>query len=202
LRFQEVEQLANSNKLVIMSRFVTSGPGAAGPPGPDGQAGSTNISVVALDSFWIDGYFEETKMARIHVGDVAEAKLRGYPAPVQGRVETITRGIATGNSSPSTQGLPNVDPVYTWVRLAQRVPVRIKIEQLPEDIPLVAGMTATVTVRDGKDSRWSDISSGWSALVGGVSDLFRGIQDVRNSLTISIMSHEPLARTLGPRSGQ
>ncbi len=65
-------------------------------------AGSTNISVVASDSFWIDGYFEETKMARIHVGDVAEAKLMGYPAPVQGRVETITRGIATGNASPST----------------------------------------------------------------------------------------------------
>jgi len=74
--------------------------------------------------------------------------------------------------------LPNVDPVYTWVRLAQRVPVRIKIEQLPEDIPLVAGMTATVIVRDGKDSRWSDISSSWSALVGGVSDLFRGTQDI------------------------
>jgi multidrug resistance efflux pump len=149
-------------------------------------AGSTNISVVDSDSFWIDGYFEETKMARIHVGDVAEAKLMGYPTPVQGRVETITRGIATGNASPSTQGLPNVDPVYTWVRLAQRVPVRIKIEQLPEDIPLVAGMTATVIVRDGKDSRWSDISSSWSALVGGVSDLFRGTQDIQKSLAGSM----------------
>ena len=68
--------------------------------------------------------------------------------------------------------------LYTWVRLAQRIPVRIKIEQLPEDIPLVAGMTATVIVRDGKDSRWSDIASSWSALVGGVSDLFRGTQDI------------------------
>jgi multidrug resistance efflux pump len=113
-------------------------------------AGSTNISIVDTDSFWIDGYFEETKMARIHVGDVAEAKLMGYPDPIQGRVETITRGIATGNASPSTQGLPNVDAVYTWVRLAQRVPVRIRIEQVPKDIPLVAGMTATVTVREGK----------------------------------------------------
>jgi multidrug resistance efflux pump len=125
-------------------------------------------------------------MARIHVGDVAGAKLMGYPAPVQGRVETNTRGIATGNASPSTQGLPNVDPVYTWVRLAQRVPVRIKIEQLPEDIPLVAGMTATVIVRDGNDSRWSDISSSWSALVGGVSDLFRGTQDFQKSLAGSM----------------
>jgi hypothetical protein len=64
-------------------------------------------------------------------------------------------------------------------------PARIKIEQLPENIPLVAGMTATVTVRDGKDNRWSDISSGWSALVGGVSDLFRCTQDIQKSLATS-----------------
>jgi multidrug resistance efflux pump len=50
------------------------------------------------------------------------------------------------------QGLPNVDPVYTWVRLAQRVPVRIAIDNVPPGVPLVSGLTATVTIRDGKDA--------------------------------------------------
>src|SRR4029453_3552418 len=55
-------------------------------------------------------------------------------------------GIRGSNASPSTQGLPNVAPVSTWVRLAQRVPVRIAIDKVPSGVPLVAGMTATVTV--------------------------------------------------------
>ena len=55
-------------------------------------------------------------------------------------------------ATPATQGLPNVDPVYTWVRLAQRVPVRIAIDNAPSDVPLVAGLAATVTIRDGKDA--------------------------------------------------
>jgi RND family efflux transporter MFP subunit len=110
-------------------------------------AGTNNISVIDADSYWIDGYFEETKMARVCVGDRAEAALMGYRDPIVGRVQTVTRGISVSNAAPSTQGLPNVDPVYTWVRLAQRVPVRIKIIDLPPGIPLVSGMTATVTIR-------------------------------------------------------
>ena len=81
------------------------------------------------DSFWIDGYFEETKMAHIHVGDPVSAELLGYDPLIRGTVESITLGISTANAAASTQGLPNVDPVYTWVRLAQRVPVRIRIER-------------------------------------------------------------------------
>ena len=52
----------------------------------------------------------------------------------------------------ATQGLPNVDPDYTWVRLAQRVPVRIAIDNVPPGVPLVSGLTATVTIRDSKDA--------------------------------------------------
>jgi RND family efflux transporter MFP subunit len=111
------------------------------------HAGATNISVIDADSYWIDGYFEETKMAHVCVGDRAEAALMGYRDPIIGRVQTVTRGISVSNATPSTQGLPNVDPVYTWVRLAQRVPVRIKITDVPPGIPLVSGMTATVTIR-------------------------------------------------------
>src|SRR5216683_1842838 len=116
------------------------------------HAGTNNISVIDGDSYWIDGYFEETKMAHVCVGDRAEAALMGYRDPIVGRVQTVTRGISVSNATPSTQGLPNVDPVYTWVRLAQRVPVRIKITDVPAGIPLVSGMTATVTIR-GSEAR-------------------------------------------------
>jgi RND family efflux transporter MFP subunit len=113
--------------------------------------GSTNVSIIDADSYWIDGYFEETKLARLCVGDLAEAKLMGYSAPITGHIATVTRGISVSNAAASTQGLPNVDPVYTWVRLAQRVPVRIAIDNVPPGVPLVSGLTATVTIRDGKD---------------------------------------------------
>jgi RND family efflux transporter MFP subunit len=116
------------------------------------HVGTTNISVIDTDSYWIDGYFEETKMAHVCVGDRAEAQLMGYRDPIVGRVQTVTRGISVSNAAPSIQGLPSVDPVYTWVRLAQRVPVRIRITDVPAGIPLVSGMTATVTIR-GAEAR-------------------------------------------------
>ncbi|GJD49553.1 p-hydroxybenzoic acid efflux pump subunit AaeA [Methylobacterium crusticola] len=130
-------------------------------------AGTRSVSVIDADSYWIDGYFEETKMARIRVGDDAAAALMGYAEPIRGRVESITRGISTANAAPSTQGLPSVDPVYTWVRLAQRVPVRIRIEAVPRDMPLVAGMTATVSV--GDYARQGDrLRDAFSALVARI----------------------------------
>ncbi|MEH2543637.1 multidrug resistance efflux pump [Bradyrhizobium sp. AZCC 2262] len=112
--------------------------------------GATNVSIIDADSYWVDGYFEETKLARLCVGDRAEAKLMGYSAPIIGHIATVTRGISVSNAAASTQGLPNVDPVYTWVRLAQRVPVRIAIDDVPAGVPLVSGLTATVTIRNGK----------------------------------------------------
>ncbi|MGV7214679.1 biotin/lipoyl-binding protein [Bradyrhizobium sp. UFLA05-112] len=113
--------------------------------------GAANISIIDRDSYWVDGYFEETKLARLCVGDRAEAKLMGYSEPVIGHVATVTRGVSVSNAAAATQGLPNVDPVYTWVRLAQRVPVRIAIDYVPAGVPLVSGLTATVTIRDGQD---------------------------------------------------
>jgi multidrug resistance efflux pump len=121
------------------------------------HAGATNISVIDSESYWIDGYFEETKMAHICIGDRADAQLMGYRDPIEGRVESVTRGISASNAAPGFRGLPNVDPVYTWVRLAQRVPVRIRITDVPAGIPLVSGMTATVTIRDTETRE----SGGW-----------------------------------------
>jgi multidrug resistance efflux pump len=116
------------------------------------RAGTPNVSVIDQHSYWIDAYFEETKLANIHVGDDVDAMLLGYDAAIRGRIESITGGISAANAANSTQGLPNVDPIFTWVRLAQRIPVRIKIEQIPPEVPLVAGMTCSVSVGGGKEA--------------------------------------------------
>jgi multidrug resistance efflux pump len=120
--------------------------------GDSARAGTPNLSVIDEHSHWIDAYFEETKLANIHVGDPVEATLLGFQDPIKGRIESITGGISAANAASSTQGLPNVDPIFTWVRLAQRIPVRIRIEQVPPDVPLVAGMTCSVSVVGGKQA--------------------------------------------------
>jgi multidrug resistance efflux pump len=110
--------------------------------------GAANISVIDNDSYWIDGYFEETKLARVCVGDRVEAKLMGYAEPILGHVASVTRGIVVSDAAAGAQGLPNVNPVFTWVRLAQRVPVRVAIDHVPPGVPLVSGLTATVTIKE------------------------------------------------------
>ena len=111
--------------------------------------GARNLTVLDSDSFWVAGFFEETKLAGIHVGDPALAVLMGYKEPVRGHVESIARGISTPNTDAGALGLATVNPVFTWVRLAQRIPVRVHIDTVPESIHLAAGMTATVTVGPG-----------------------------------------------------
>lgn len=108
--------------------------------------GQKLISVVDSDSFWVDGYFEETSLCRIQDGDPATAKLMGYSQLVRGHVGGVARGINIPSAQPDQAGLASVNPIFTWVRLAQRVPVRIKIDQVPDGVRLVAGMTATVQI--------------------------------------------------------
>jgi len=108
--------------------------------------GQNKISVVDADSFWVDGYFEETNLDRIQVGDPASVKLMGYNQIVSGHVGSIARGINVANAQPDQQGLAAVNPIFTWVRLAQRIPVRIHIDHVPNGVRLVAGMTATVQI--------------------------------------------------------
>jgi multidrug resistance efflux pump len=110
------------------------------------NVGQRVVSIVNADSFWVDGYFEETKLPRIHEGDPALIKLMGSRQIVRGHVESIARGITVKNAEADSVGLATVDPVFTWVRLAQRVPVRIHIDVVPEGVRLVAGQTATVQI--------------------------------------------------------
>jgi multidrug resistance efflux pump len=110
------------------------------------NVGVNAISVVDANSFWIDGYFEETNVAPIHVGDRVGIKLMGYSQIVRGHVDSIAREINVANAQPNGQGIATVNPIFTWVRLAQRIPVRISIDRVPKDLVLVAGMTATVQI--------------------------------------------------------
>ena len=109
------------------------------------NVGVNTISVVD-NAFWVDGYFEETNLAPIGVGDPAEIKLMGYSPVLHGHVDSIARGINVANAQPNGQGIAMVNPIFTWVRLAQRVPVRIHIDDVPKGVVLVAGMTATVQI--------------------------------------------------------
>jgi RND family efflux transporter MFP subunit len=104
------------------------------------------ISLVDSDSFWVDGYFEETKVHAIREGDPARIKLMGHRQILRGHVGGIARGIDVVNAQPNGQGVATVNPIFTWVRLAQRIPVRIEIDVVPDGIRLSAGMTATVEV--------------------------------------------------------
>jgi RND family efflux transporter MFP subunit len=106
--------------------------------------GTKIIAVIDADSFWIDGYFEETSLSLIRVGDPASVKLMGYDQILRGHVGSIARGINVPNAQPNAQGLATVNPIFTWVRLAQRIPVRINIDEVPQGVVLAAGMTATV----------------------------------------------------------
>jgi multidrug resistance efflux pump len=110
------------------------------------SVGVNQISLVDADSYWIDGYFEETSLGAIHDGDGASIKLMGYGQIIRGHVASVARGINVPNAQPNGQGLASVNPIFTWVRLAQRVPVRIAIDKVPDGVRLVAGQTATVQI--------------------------------------------------------
>ena len=114
--------------------------------GDYGTSGQRALSVVDSDSFWVDGYFEETVLSGIHMGDRAKVALMAYPTPLTGHVTGIGRGIAIPNVAPDVSGLASVNPVFTWVRLAQRVPVRIALDPVPPSVTLSAGLTATVSI--------------------------------------------------------
>jgi multidrug resistance efflux pump len=110
------------------------------------NVGQNVISVVDANSYWVDAYFEETQLASIRHGDPVKIKLMGNSQIVTGEVVGIARGINVSNALPNQQGLAVVNPIFTWVRLAQRVPVRIRLKYVPDDVRLVAGLTATVQV--------------------------------------------------------
>lgn len=115
-------------------------------PGAYLAAGRGIMALIDTDTVRVEGYFEETKLPRIHVGDVVDVRLMGG-AILHGQVESTAGGIEDRDRSSGASMLASVNPTFSWVRLAQRIPVRIRIKR--EDVDgLVVGMTATVQVRD------------------------------------------------------
>ena len=112
------------------------------------NAGVNTVSIVDSNSFWVDGYFEETNLAPIKIGDSAKIKLIGYSQVIRGHVDSIARAISVSNAQPNNQGVATVNPIFTWVRLAQRIPVHIHLDEVPPGMVLSAGMTATVEIED------------------------------------------------------
>lgn len=107
------------------------------------------MAVVDSSSFYVEGYFEETKLSGIALGDRVDITLMGTREPIHGRVESVASGIADRDRSTGANMLPTVNPTFNWVRLAQRIPVRIALDPLPPNVRLVAGLTATVKVMPG-----------------------------------------------------
>jgi RND family efflux transporter MFP subunit len=114
------------------------------------NVGERVVSVIDADSYWVDAYFEETFLGKIRDGDAASVKLMGYSPILRGRVQGVARGINVPNAAPAASGLASVNPIFAFVRLAQRVPVRIQLVDVPSDVRLVAGMTATVQIDPGQ----------------------------------------------------
>ncbi|MFX1671998.1 HlyD family secretion protein [Paraburkholderia sp. A2WS-5] len=112
------------------------------------NAGQARLAVVDSHSFWVYGYFEETKLPRVKVGNKADIKLMSG-GTLEGHVESISRGIYDRDNPQSRELLADVNPTFNWVRLAQRVPVRIHIDKVPDGMTLSAGTTCTVVVKPG-----------------------------------------------------
>ncbi|HUD92826.1 efflux RND transporter periplasmic adaptor subunit [Sphingobium sp.] len=123
-------------------------------PGDYVGAGSQAMALIDSDSLRVEGYFEETKLPLICIGAPVTVRLMGEAQDVHGRVESIAYGINDDSRSNSGNLLPSVEPTFSWVRLAQRIPVRVKLEKVPAGLRLISGRTATVTVQPAaRDAR-------------------------------------------------
>lgn len=111
------------------------------------NAGKAVMALLDTDTLRVEGYFEETKLPRIAVGDPVDIHLMGQPATITGHVESIAGGIEDRERSDGSKLLANINPTFSWVRLAQRVPIRIALDKIPDGVSLVAGQTATVMVK-------------------------------------------------------
>ncbi len=115
-------------------------------PGNYVSAGNAVGVLIESEAVYVAGYFEETKLPRIHIGDRVKVDIMGEPQSVSGRVAGIAAGIEDRERSEATGSLASVAPTFSWVRLAQRIPVRIEIDTVPDTVRLIAGRTATVSV--------------------------------------------------------
>jgi multidrug resistance efflux pump len=126
-----------------------------------GQYASVGTRVMALidsDSYRVTGYFEETKIPVVKPGYNVEIYLMGGAAPLRGHVESVSRGITDRDNPAGPEMLVAANPTFEWVRLAQRIPVRIHIDHVPKGVLVSAGMTCTVVV-DAPARQWATLAA-------------------------------------------
>ena len=122
--------------------------------GSQAVANKPILALVDRNTFWVFGFFREDAVSKIVVGDEARVTLMAYPdRPLKGRVESIAWGITPPDGNPGPNLLPKVKPVFQWIRLAQRIPVRIALEELPPEVKLRVGMTASVMILKQSEGR-------------------------------------------------
>ncbi|MDE1180025.1 HlyD family secretion protein [Paraburkholderia sp.] len=124
------------------------------------SSGRPVLAVVDMNSFRVDGYFEETKLRSIAVGQPVLIDVMGEPMKLHGHVQSIVAAIEDRDRTQSQNMLPDVNPAFSWVRLAQRIPVRISLDEVPADFRMIAGRTATVSVATGNAVSLSALGAG------------------------------------------
>jgi multidrug resistance efflux pump len=130
-------------------------------PGNYVTTGRGVMALIDSDTLRVEGYFEETKLPRIHVGDKASIRLMGDEATLTGHVESFAGGIEDRERTAGSNLLASVNPTFAWVRLAQRIPVRIKLDTVADEVRLVSGRTATVAVEPKGEKPRFDLFGFW-----------------------------------------
>jgi multidrug resistance efflux pump len=115
--------------------------------GSQAIANTPILALVDSNSFWVFGYFRESQIGKFRIGDPARVTLMAYPdQPLRGTVESLGWGIAPADGNTGYNLLPSIKPVFQWIRLAQRIPVRIKLDEIPTGVELRFGLTASVMI--------------------------------------------------------
>lgn len=119
--------------------------------GTQAVANNPILALVDSNSFWVFGYFRESQIGEISLGDDARVTLMAYPdMPLSGHIESLGWGIAPADGTVGYNLLPSIKPVFQWIRLAQRIPVRVELDEIPEGVELRFGLTASVMVMSDK----------------------------------------------------
>jgi multidrug resistance efflux pump len=121
--------------------------------GSQAVANQPALALIDINSFWVHGFFRENYIEGISEGDRAIVTLMSYPdKPLEGRVDSLGWGIAQEDGSTGPDLLPIINPTFEWIRLAQRVPVRVHLLDVPDEVSLRVGTTASVLVMTGTDA--------------------------------------------------
>jgi multidrug resistance efflux pump len=130
-------------------------------PGTYVTTGRGVMALIDSDTLRVEGYFEETKLPRIHVGDKASIRLMGDEATLRGHVDSFAGGIEDRERTAGSNLLASVNPTFAWVRLAQRIPVRIKLDAVADEVRLVSGRTATVAIEPEGETQRFELFGFW-----------------------------------------